>query len=76
MCVDFQVHNHGNSSIVSGSGDRTLLEWDLKTGSKKKTLSGHTGTIFRTPNILNLKVGSVASNLKTIQSFLEVPIIH
>lgn len=45
MCLDFAPTNAG-FALVSGSGDKTIIEWSLKTGSKKKSISAHTGTYF------------------------------
>ena len=32
-------------TIISGSGDRTIKLWDVKTGNLLRTLIGHTGGI-------------------------------
>ena len=35
-----------NNTLVSGSYDKTIKVWDLKSGQVLRTLKGHSGTII------------------------------
>ena len=47
-----------DGSLASGSGDRTIRIWDIKTDQTTKTLTGHTNSVR---SLTVLKDGSLAS---------------
>ncbi len=56
------VENEKENELMSGSGDRTIKIWDLKTGSLKRTIKSHTDAVL--PLVFNEKTNELMSGSK------------
>ena len=58
--------NLENDEIASGSGDKSIIIWDLKSRSKKFVLEGHSDTVRSLLKLDNDEIASGSSDKSII----------